>query len=257
MDIRQFILPGGAGLTHIKVYDTPGPDGAISGGAHIHLVCSEIYFVLKGTGQMELLSIDGLETVDLVPNKVVFFRPGTFHRVLNPNKDLEILAIMQNGGLPERGDFVMSFPPEVLGNVSTYAQALRARDLSEALKRRDLSLQGYLELKAAFGRSLEIGQEALRGFYRAARNLIAPKVDGFEWVLKVGSQTEVKASLDACDFLRAGRLDYLEHSILGGKTCPGHASLYPLNEPGKPGMCGELHPYSLDESFLSEGRKVA
>ena len=127
MDIRQFILPGGAGLTHIKVYDTPGPDGAISGGAHIHLVCSEIYFVLKGTGQMELLSIDGLETVDLVPNKVVFFRPGTFHRVLNPNKDLEILAIMQNGGLPERGDFVMSFPPEVLGNVSTYAQALRAR----------------------------------------------------------------------------------------------------------------------------------
>ncbi len=98
MDIRQFILPGGVGLTHIKVYDTPGPDGIISGGAHIHLVCAEIYFCLRGKGQIELLSAEGLETIDLVPNKAVFFRPGTFHRVLNPNKDLEILAIMQNGG---------------------------------------------------------------------------------------------------------------------------------------------------------------
>src|SRR5205085_4655326 len=120
MDIRQFILPGGVGLTHIKVYDAPGADGVISGGAHIHLVCSEIYFCLRGKGQIELLSFDGLETVDLVPNQAVFFRPGTFHRVLNPNKDLEILAIMQNGGLPERGDFVMSFPPEILASRSVY-----------------------------------------------------------------------------------------------------------------------------------------
>src|SRR5438552_18915536 len=105
MDIRQFILPAGVGLTHIKVYDTPGPDGLISGGAHIHLVCSEIYFVLSGTGQLETLSIDGPELIDLLPNKAAFFRPGTFHRILNPNKNLEILAIMQNGGLADRRDF--------------------------------------------------------------------------------------------------------------------------------------------------------
>ena len=257
MDIRQFILPGGVGLTHIKVYETPGPDGVISGGAHIHLVCSEMYFVLKGTGKLELLSIEGVQTVDLVPNKVAFFRPGTFHRALNPNKDLELLAIMQNGGLPERGDFVMSFPPEVVGDVSKYANALRARTLEEALVRRDLSLKGYLAIKDAFGRSLEEGQAALRSFYRAARNLITPKVDGFEWVLKVGAQQEGKASLDACDFLRAGRLDYLEHSILVSKQRQGHATLYPLNEPAQPGMTGELHSYALDETFLSEGRKVA
>src|SRR2546427_308647 len=122
MDIRQFILPAGIGLTHIKVYDAPGPDGLISGAAHIHLVCSEIYFALKGTGQIEVLSSEGAEVIDLVPNKAVFFRPGTFHRVLNPNRDLEILAIMQNGGLPERGDFVMSFPPDILNNPPAYAQ---------------------------------------------------------------------------------------------------------------------------------------
>ena len=66
---------------------------------------------------------------------------------------------------------------------------------------------------------------------------------------KVGAQAEVKASLDACDFIRAGRTDYLEHSR--------HAALYPLADPAKPGMCGELHPYALDGTFLSEGRKVA
>jgi mannose-6-phosphate isomerase-like protein (cupin superfamily) len=253
MDIRQFILPAGVGLTHIKVYDTPGPDGVISGGAHVHLVCSEIYFTLAGTGQIECLSIDGLDTIDLLPNKIVFFRPGTFHRVLNPQKNLEILAIMQNGGLPERGDFVMSFPHETLTNPQSYNQAVRAPTLSDALKRRDLSLQGFLALKAAFARSKEEGQTALRAFYRAARNLIAPKVDGFEWVLKAGAQTEVKASLDACDFIKSNRLEYLEAPSIG----PSHAALYPLSDPPKPGMCGHLHPYALDESFLSEGRKVA
>jgi mannose-6-phosphate isomerase-like protein (cupin superfamily) len=249
MDIRQFILPAGVGLTHIKVYDTPGPDGVISGGAHIHLVCSEIYFVLAGRGQIEILSMEGLETLDLVPNKAVFFRPGTFHRVLNPNRDLELLAIMQNGGLPERGDFVMAFPHDVLTNPPAYSQALRASNMADALKRRDHSLRGYGEIKAAFARSLEEGRAALRRFYQAARNLISPKVDGFEWVLKVGAQAEMKGSLDACDFLRAGRIDYLENSR--------HASLYPLGEAARPGMCGELHAYALEESFLSEGRKVA
>ncbi len=249
MDIRQFILPAGVGLTHIQVYDTPGPDGVISGGTHIHLVCSEIYYILKGTGTLETMDIDGVQSVDLEPNKVVFFRPGVFHRVLNPHKNLEILAIMQNGGLPERGDFVMSFPNSVLTNHAEYSAALRSRDLQEALTRRDLSLKGYLEIKDAFTRSPTHGAEALRLFYRLARNLIAPKVDGFEWVLKSGAQNEAKTSLDACDFIRSGNTSYLEKSR--------HAAIFPMNDAPRMGMCGQLHPYSLDESFLSEGKKVA
>ena len=249
MDIRQFILPAGVGLTHIRIYAEAGPDGIPGGGAHVHLVCSEIYYILKGTGQIEILGVDGLETIDVVPNKVVFFRPGIFHRVLNPNKDLEILAIMQNGGLPERGDFVMSFPADTLNSPTAYNQALRVTDHADAIRRRDLSLKGYLELKAAFLRSKDEGRELLRNFYRSARNLIAPKVDGFEWVLKSGAQNEAKNSLDACDFLRIGRTDYLERSR--------HAALYPMNDPTRMGMAGELHPYALDETFLTEGQKVA
>jgi mannose-6-phosphate isomerase-like protein (cupin superfamily) len=249
MDIRQFILPGGVGLTHIKVYSEPSPDGSIGGGAHIHLVCAEMYYVLAGTGQMEILSMSGVDVIDLVPQKTVFFRPGIYHRVLNPHRNLELLAIMQNGGLPERGDFVMSFPTEILTSPTAYQQAVRAPNLETALKRRDLSLQGYNQLKAAFTRSKEEGQTALRAFYDSALSLMAPKVDGFEWVLKVGAQTEAKNSLDACDFIKAGRTDYLEMSR--------YAALYPVDKPAKPGMCGELHPYALDDTFLTEGRKVA
>ena len=89
----------------------------------------------------------------------------------------------------------------------------------------------------------------MRAFYRSARALIAPKVEGFEWVLKVGAQNEAKDSLDACDFIKAGRTDYLEMSR--------YAAIYPVDNPAKPGMCGELHAYALDETFLTEGRKVA
>src|SRR6185369_6267141 len=113
--------------------------------------------------------------------------------------------------------------------------ALRATNLQEAHRRRDLSLAGYMPIKEAFTRSLEEGRTALRKFYRAARSLIAPKVDGFEWVLKVGAQNEAKNSLDACDFIKSGRTDYLENSR--------HAVLDPFSIPAKPGMCGELHPY--------------
>jgi len=249
MDIRQFILPAGIGLSHINVYDSPGPDGLIGGGAHIHMVCSETYYTLEGAGQIELLSAQGLETVDLLPAKAVFFRPGIFHRVLNPNKNLKILSIMQNGGLPERGDFVMSFPNNILTSPTAYAKAVRVTDLASAIVRRDLSIQGYAAIKQAFAVSKDDGLKALRAFYHAARDLMVPKVDGFEWVLKVGAQNEVKDSLDACDFIRSGRTAYLEAAR--------HSALYPLTEASTPGMAGELHPYSLDESFLVDGRKVA
>ena len=249
MDIRQLILPSGVGLAHINVYTEPCPDGLVGGGAHIHMVCSEIYYVLEGTGEIELLSAQGVERVELVPCKAVTFRPGIFHRVLNPHKNLKLLDITQHGGLAERGDFVMSFPPEILASPTAYAKAVRATTLEDALKRRDLSVQGYLPIRDAFGRSQEEGREALRTFYRAARELMAPKVDGFEWVLKVGSQNELKDSLDACDFIRSGRTAYLEMAR--------HASLYPLEEPAIPGMGGEVHTYALDETFLVDGKKVA
>jgi mannose-6-phosphate isomerase-like protein (cupin superfamily) len=249
MDIRQFILPAGVGLTHMKVYDDVGPDGIIGGAPHLHAVSSEIYFVISGTGSIELLDIDGLSTVELVPNKVVFFRPGVVHRVINPNRNLHLLSITQNGGLPERGDFVLTFPRELLSNPAAYNKAVRVTDYKEAIRRRDLAVEGFTPLREAFKKDPEKAREDLRQLYRYARNLLLPKVDSFEWVLKSGANTEVKTGLDECDFLRVGRTDYLERAR--------HAAIYPMDEPVKHGMCGELHPYALDETFFAEGRKVA
>ena len=248
-DIRQLSLPAGIGLTHIKVYDLPQPDGVVAGTAHIHSVCSEMYYVLAGRGQIELLSVGGLQVMDLEPHKLVLFRPGVIHRCLNPDRNLEILAITQNGGLPDRGDSVISFPNEVLDSPASYAAAVRATNQADAICRRDLAAQGFDALKAAMLRSKTDGIEALRKFYRAACKLISPKVDGFEWVLKSGPQAELKDALDAVDFLRVGRTDHFENA----RT----AEIFPMNDPAKPGMCGELHPYALDETFLIEGKKVA
>ena len=249
MDIRQLILPSGVGLTHIAVYTEPGPDGNPGGGAHLHSVCSEIYYVLAGTGTLELLSFDGLVEVPLKPFEAAFFRPGVIHRVVNPNRDLQILSIMQSGALPERGDFVMTFPDAVLTDAGQYQAAVRVNDHAEAVRRRDLSLEGYLALRKAMQLSRDQGRDALRRFYRRVRELVGPKVDGFEWVLKSGAQDEVKACLDACDFLRAGQTAYLERAT--------HGAIDALTAPVRMGMAGELHAYAVGSEFLAEGRKVA
>ena len=44
----------------------------------------------------------------------VWFTPGTIHRLLNDGGDLEIVVLMQNAGLPEAGDMVITFDDAVL-----------------------------------------------------------------------------------------------------------------------------------------------
>ena len=95
MDLRNLLLPGGIGLSRIKVYEQPGPDGVIGGGAHFHSVSAESYYVVSGEGKLELLSYQGFEVLNLEPNMVIYFQPGVIHRVCNPNKNLVILSIRQ------------------------------------------------------------------------------------------------------------------------------------------------------------------
>ena len=64
----------------------------------------------------------GYEEVPLEPGAFVWFTPGTIHRLVNGG-DLEILVLMQNAGLPEAGDMVITFPPEVLASAESYAAA--------------------------------------------------------------------------------------------------------------------------------------
>ncbi len=249
MDIRQLILPSGIGLSHLRVYDEPGPDGLITGGAHFHGVCSEIYYVLAGTGHVELLSLNGYEKVELRPNKVVFFRPGVIHRLVNPNKNLEILLIMQNGGLPERGDFILTFHPEIMADTTRYMAAAKAANISEALTRRNKANEGFNDLRDTMQADPAHGREKLRVFYDHARRILLPKVDGFEWVLKSGSLYEAKSSHDAIDFIRNNHMEYLEKASWAG--------IYPMNEPLRQGTSGAMHPYAVQEGLPAEGHRVA
>lgn len=198
---------------------------------------------------MELLSLNGYQKIELQPNKVVFFRPGVIHRLVNPNKNLEILLIMQNGGLPERGDFILTFLPEIMGDTNAYMAASRATNITEALTRRNAANLGFNDLRDTMLANPNKGQQKLREFYDHARRLLLPKVDGFEWVLKSGSLYEAKSSHDAIDFIRNNHMEYLEKATWAG--------IYPMNEPLRQGTSGTMHPYAVQESLPVEGHRVA
>ncbi|MFD0663693.1 hypothetical protein [Thermocatellispora tengchongensis] len=115
----------------------------------------------------------------LVPGSTVWFTPGTIHRAVNLG-GLEVLVIMQNAGLPEAGDAVMTFPPEVVADPGRYREAAALpigapeEEVEAAVaRRRELAVEGYLRIAAA----LRAGDtEPLRRFYRHAVALVRPKV---------------------------------------------------------------------------------
>jgi mannose-6-phosphate isomerase-like protein (cupin superfamily) len=143
-------LIGGIGITHLTVYDQrPAPDGRHSGCAHVHAVTDEAYFVLSGTGALELHDTEhGFRSVPLAPGSFLQFAPGTVHRAVNGG-GLKVLTIMGNAGLAERGDARIWFGPDVDADPDLYRTLweLPARKgLEGALERRDRSIAAYMRL---------------------------------------------------------------------------------------------------------------
>jgi mannose-6-phosphate isomerase-like protein (cupin superfamily) len=73
-------LPGGISLSHLRVYNTEGPDGLRGGSPHLHFACSEAYFVIAGDGVVQTLCQSGFRELSLKPGCVVWFTPGLIHR---------------------------------------------------------------------------------------------------------------------------------------------------------------------------------
>src|ERR671933_2756540 len=113
-------LPGAIGITHLKVYDTPAPDGLVGGSPHVHFACTEAYAVTGGRGAVQTLSAAGFDETALTPGELFWFTPGVIHRLINYDGQLEILVLMQNAGLPEAGDFALTFPVETLRDEQAY-----------------------------------------------------------------------------------------------------------------------------------------
>ncbi|MFL5804045.1 MAG: cupin domain-containing protein [Roseiflexaceae bacterium] len=239
-------LPGAVGVTHLKVYDTRAPDGLVGGSPHLHFACTEAYIVLAGRGAVQTLGAGGFEELPLEPGRLLWFTPGLIHRLINLDGRLEILVLMQNAGLPEAGDFVLTFPPEVLADERTYFDAaslapsghVYASSAEAARRRRDLAVDGFALLRQRFEQH---GADALAEFYGVALRLVQPKLDAWHAVWEHGPLAAANQTGDQLAALRQGQV---EHLLEG--------AIYELPPPGEPrrlGVCGTLGVYQ-PEGYL-------
>ncbi|AZP16258.1 cupin [Streptomyces aquilus] len=227
-------LPGGVAVSHLCVYDWPAADGLHGGTPHLHLTCSEAYVVTGGRGAVQTLTTAGYEVTPLVPGTVARFTPGTIHRLVNEG-GLRITVLMQNSGLPEAGDAVLTLPPEYLADPETYAAATTIpADAPEAEReriaraRRDLALEGYRRLREADG------PEALAAFHRAAAALVRPRLAAWRERWRAGAAAAAAATEEQLDRLERGDLSHLADAVVRSEQ---------PSERGKFGMCGRLDVY--------------
>ncbi|TXS50060.1 cupin [Streptomyces sp. uw30] len=231
-------LPGAVGLSHLSAYDWEAADGVCGGSPHLHLVCTEAYVVTGGRGAVQTLSPDGYRDIPLEPGSVAWFTPGTVHRMVQGG-DLRITVLMQNSGLPEAGDAVFTFPPEVLADPERYAAAsvlppgTGPETAAAARRRRDLAVEGYLALREA----LVAGDNGpCVEFQRSAARLVRAKVPNWRELWRAGALATAQRTGAQLDALEAGEPAYL------GEATAHEAGPTRL---GGFGMCGRRDEYNL------------
>ncbi|WP_405657161.1 cupin [Streptomyces sp. RK9] len=250
-------LPGGIGVSLLRVYDWPAADGLRGGTPHLHLTCTEGYAVVGGRGAVQTLTPAGFRQTPLAPGALVWFTPGTIHRLVNEG-GLTLHVLMQNSGLPEAGDAVLTLPPHLLTDPGTYRAATAlpprgahgsdgdGRDAPDgpdgedgadaavaraARRRRDLAVEGFTALRAA----TEAGDpEPLAAFHRAAAALVAPLTAAWRERWRTGAAAAAAAT--------GAQLDALAKGDTGHLATAGVRAEQPT-ERGRFGMCGRLDVY--------------
>lgn len=233
-------LPGAVGLTHLRVYDTVAPDGLAGGTPHLHTVCTEAYWVVHGQGRVQTISGAGFAETPLEPGALVWFTPGTIHRLVNDSGDLEILVVMANRGLPEAGDMVVVNGPEIMADRARYLAATTlpagatttAGERDPADARRDRAVVAFNDIR----RSLEAGDRApLDAFLDRAVELVSFHHDAWRTRWEQGP----KVAVDRTD----------AHLRAVAAADGGHlreASVHRIDPPGDErnlGCCGTLGTY--------------
>jgi mannose-6-phosphate isomerase-like protein (cupin superfamily) len=227
-------FPGGTAVSRIRVYDWPSADGPPGGSPHLHTASTEGYLVLAGHGRLETLSGQGYREHRLAPDTVLWFTPGTVHRLVNTG-GLEILVLMSNAGLPEAGDAVLTFPPEVLADPAAYRRAATLPDRPGPLgarRRRDLAVTGYVALREHVRAD---GPAALGDLYRAAAALVADRVPDWRTRWRDGPLARAVDTGDQLDQLAARDGTHLVESAV--YTADPATARY--------GMCGHLSGWEL------------
>jgi mannose-6-phosphate isomerase-like protein (cupin superfamily) len=247
-------FPGGTAVSRLSVYQSAAVDGNCGGTPHLHTASTEGYVVLAGTGMLQTITADGFTERPLSAGIVLWFTPGTVHRLVNTG-DLELLVVMANAGLPEAGDAVMTFPDEVLADDDAYAAAaalpaaaadelpgtVLAAQAAAAEARRDLGVTGFLALRAA----IEGGDaDALDRLHAHAARLVVPHGAAWRatWEASVGAET--RATDAALTDLAAGRAPHLAAAtVTDAPAKPG---------PARFGMCGRLTTFDLTPPAAAE-----
>ncbi|MDA2810928.1 cupin domain-containing protein [Nocardiopsis sp. RSe5-2] len=231
-------FPGAVAASMLEVYDWQAEDGLHGGTPHVHTASSEAYVVVAGRGEVHTLTPEGARVDALEPGTLLWFTPGTVHRLVNSG-GLEIVVLMQNSGLPEAGDAVFTFPARILADRDAYDAAARLSQdtpaeerAATARARRDLAVEGYLELRAAVRRE---GGEALRRFHRLAADLVRPRVAEWERIWHEGAEREAERTRRQLASLAEGDPGLMEDATV--------VRTEPLPGPRHFGMCGRLHKW--------------
>ena len=246
MTVAASTFPGATAVSAVSIYDWPSKDGAGGGTPHLHTASTEAYIVLEGTGRLETLDSRGFASTDLAPGVVLWFTPGTVHRAINTSGDLKVLVLMQNAGLPENGDAVMTFPAEHLVDVETYraAASLPSEDADggdpvaeeAARRRRDLALEGYFQLKQEVLRS---GVAALAEFHAAAAKLVSGNTVKWAGFLEQGAAAQAELTKEHLRSLELKESFFLQESA----TRMGERKTRRIY-----GMCGRIETWELSDN---------
>lgn len=235
---RAPVFPGATSVSELEVYDTVAPDGLAGGAPHLHTVSAEAYLVIAGRGRLHTVDGSGFAEHPLEPGGLVWFEPGVVHRAVNDGA-LEVRVIMQNAGLPEAGDAVMTFPDEVLADPERYRAAAavpgpeRPDDerLAAAHARRDLAVEGYRELFRTDG---SIDLDRLARLHERAVALVAPRAIDWRERWQRSALAAVRDTGERLDRLEAGRDPGLVRARVAS-AAPRFAF----------GMCGRLQRYEM------------
>ncbi|MBE1514894.1 cupin domain-containing protein [Nesterenkonia halotolerans] len=232
-------FPGGTSLSHLCVYDWETHDGLHGGSPHLHTVSTEAYVVTAGRGAVHTISSVGSAVDELAAGSLLWFTPGTVHRLVNHDQ-LQMQVIMSNAGLPEAGDAVLTFPEEVVADPARYQEAVtlpskgnEATRAAAARARRDLALTGYEQLLA---RIQTQGPVAMQRFHDLAAALIRPRVADWQQIWEHNVEAETERTRTQLRALSAGDGAHLrEAAVIRGEPKP---------EPRLWGMCGRLQTWT-------------
>ena len=227
-------LIGGIGLTHLTVYEQrKAPDGLNSGSPHVHGITDEAYYILSGSGRVELHDLThGFRTVDLKPSDYLQFPPCTLHRIISTHK-LVILAVMGNAGLAERGDARIYFGKAVDDDPAEYARLAglaKAKGLEGALDRRDAAVKAYLGL-------MDLWKTDRQAYFAELRRFIGVHLNGLE-KLKPSFGEAVQTGP-----LYWGRLSEKRLADLPQADEKQEPASHDLESDFAYGMCGVLRPF--------------